>query len=358
MIRFRRFSPYVAQLMVFFGVAVLISAPVRKRIPQSSTALEQTLSTLYMAIDPDMPGPLLYPEPEFTWGTENTVFWNRDSVQALIDSMNVTLIAFEVEARFNDTELWGFVDSDVDSARFQSLPEGVPVDYRLRYYARTAAGLFRMSRWSPDERSIQDQQPPTLHSWTIPDLQEPRRLDWITGNTVWNHVVASDSVYGKVMHIAVHEESEGISETTYYDIETPVVHIDTLVPYPLFSQANTLLELSVWVVDVAGKPSADTLSQTLFWWPFEEEPAPIICYPNPFRPSEGEISVIKVNAPGITRARVFDPFGELVAVLDKPLSRLFFEWDGRNQSGRAVARGGYVLVVDGHEDMYCKIAVY
>jgi len=100
------------------------------------------------------------------------------------------------------------------------------------------------------------------------------------------------------------------------------------------------------------------MHQTLFWWPYEEDPSEIICYPNPFSPTAGEISVIKVNSPDITKARIFDPFGNLVAVLEKPASRFFFEWNGQNQNGDPVARGGYVLVVDGRNELYCKIAIY
>jgi len=229
------------------------AAETRKQTLRSTASLEQTLSNLSAMIDPDMPNPLLYPEPEFTWGNQNTVFWNVDSIQALADSMNVTLIAFEIEAQFGTTILWGFVDANIDSALFHSLPEGVAIDYRLRYYAQTVTGQFRMSDWSPSERSIQDQEPPQLKSWEIPDLQQTQSLDWITGNILWSHVMASDSIYGKVMQIALHEESEGQSQTTFYDIETPSIAVDTLVPYPLFTPPNTVLNLSVWVIDVAGR---------------------------------------------------------------------------------------------------------
>lgn len=330
----------------------------RTQMVRTNPALEQSVIGLSAMIEPDMPNPLLDPEPEFTWGSRNTVFWNPDSVQLLADSMGVTLIAFEVEATFGTTELWGIVEAHVDSALFHSLPEGVPIDYRLRYYARSAGDVYRMSHWSPSERSIQDQDLPTLHAWDIPDLQQTQRLDWITGNTIWNHVIASDSVYGKVMQIALREESDGMSQTTFYDIETPSMAVDTLVPYPLLTPSNTTLNLSVWVIDVAGKASLDTMHQTLFWWPYEEDPSEIICYPNPFSPTAGEISVIKVNSPDITKARIFDPFGNLVAVLEKPASRFFFEWNGQNQNGDPVARGGYVLVVDGRNELYCKIAIY
>lgn len=334
------------------------SLSVRKQVIQSRSGLEEAISGLSAMIDPDMPGPLLYPEPEFTWGSENTVFWDSDSVQILADSMDAVLLAFEIEASFQTTVLWGFVDADVDSARFHSLPEGVSINYRLRYYARTSTGQYRMSHWSPAERSIQDRQAPVLKSWDIPDLQQTQRLGWIVNNTVWNHIVASDSVYGKVMQIAIREERDGLSQITFYDIEIPCVAVDTLVPYPLLAPPNTILNLSVWVIDVAGKASADTLHHTLYWWPYDQDKSRVICYPNPFCPGQGEISIIKVNAPDVTRARIFDPLGNLVAELDKPASRLFFEWNGLNQSGHPAARGGYVLVIDGQQDMYCKIAVY
>jgi hypothetical protein len=71
----------------------------------------------------------------------------------------------------------------------------------------------------------------------------------------------------------------------------------------------------------------------------------------------GETSIVQINVPDITLARIFDPFGQLVRVLEKSGTSEFFEWDGRNGSGEIVSRGGYICVVDGYEKLYCKIAV-
>jgi flagellar hook assembly protein FlgD len=65
-----------------------------------------------------------------------------------------------------------------------------------------------------------------------------------------------------------------------------------------------------------------------------------------------------VDDPGTSRVRILDPFGNLVkSLVKKASSDIFFEWDGRNERGDIVASGGYLCVVDGKRQLYCKIAV-
>ena len=80
-------------------------------------------------------------------------------------------------------------------------------------------------------------------------------------------------------------------------------------------------------------------------------------FPNPFNPGRDEKSIIKVSGPGITKGRIFDPFGNLIKTLVKHESDIFFEWDGCNELGEIVANGGYIFAVDGKQSLYCKIAI-
>lgn len=310
------------------------------------------------ALEPTLPQPKIHDEPVYTKGNFNTVTWESEPVIFAMDSMNKKLLVFEVEAQLDSTLLWGFVDVGIDSATFRYLPEGMPIVYRLRYYARNLNGEYEISFWSNPVQSIQDFSLPILNSWLIQDMQRSAGYDWIVGQSTWARVTASDSIFGRVMQIAINEKSLCTDDTTFYDIEHPTVFVDTLIPYPILTPANELIEMSVWVVDVAGQIS-ESQTQEFFWWPHTaEDQASVICYPNPFQPSAGEMSVIKVNRPGIKKGRVFDPFGNLIAVLNKSERDLFFEWDGRNQRGDIVSRGGYIFLVEADKDMVCKIAVY
>jgi len=308
-------------------------------------------------LDPTLPAPRLVEEPEYTWGQENTVYWYGDSVRTKLSDMGMVLLFFEVQARFDETELWGFVDANVDSATFTDLPEGIPVEYRLRYFAQDTAGAYAMSLWSAPEISIQDVRSPVLLKWEILSLQSGESIDWVIGRTIQNRVEASDTSFGKVMAVAVHEKSDTIDDTLFYDLELPGNHVDFIFPYTMWSPEKEPATLHLWVVDVAGQQS-EKVSTTLFWWSDEKEEEKMVCFPNPFNPEEGEISTIKVDDPDVKEARIFDPFGNLIRVLRKEVpSNFFFEWDGTNANGDFVSNGGYLCVAEGKTQLYCKIAV-
>ncbi len=346
-------------ILGFVVSSISVNAAGRRQIDFQSarSQLNAQIFVMRTQLDPTLPAPSLNDEPEYTRGSQNTVYWNSSDVEGELSSTDYQLLVFEVEAQFDSTQLWGFVDVGVDSATFQYLPEGFRISYRLRYYAENPSGAYEMSAWSQPVQSVQDFSLPVLRAWNIQDLQRSTGPDWVVGQAVWIRVVATDSLYGSVMQIAIQENSRFVDDTTYYDIERPTVFVDTLVPYPILTPANEPMTFTVWVVDVAGQNS-NSVSKELFWWPDGEEDPSVLCYPNPFSPSAGEQSVIKVNRPGFQKGRIFDPFGNVVAVLAKQPDALFFDWDGKNQEGKAVARGGYIFVIDGRQDLYCKIAVY
>jgi len=333
----------------------------RVQVWKTPGKVEALLWKMSMDIEPTLPPPRLVPEREYTWGWENTIYWYGDSVRTELSQIGSTLLFFEVRANYGDTELWGIVDDvDVDSATFPfpNLPEGIPIEYRVRYFAQDSVGAYQMSYWSPPETSIQDAEPPVVDRAKsgVLGLEESGGKKWVSGPAIQIRVAASDSTFGKVMQIAIREKSTLVDDTLFYDIDTPSMDVDTVILYTMRSPQKILVTLSWWVYDVAEQPSLQQ-SVSIFWWPPEESKDRLICFPNPFNPEQGVVSTIKVGAPEITEAEIFDLFGNLVRILHKDASASFFEWNGRNGKGDMVSKGGYLCVVKGNSQLYCKIAV-
>jgi len=304
--------------------------------------------------------PKLIREPEFSFGTENTVHWPADSLESAVGADGRTLLFYEIQARYDAPDsaitLWGFVDAGADSASFTGLPEGLPIEYRLRYYARDAAGGFGLSFWSDSRVSTQDAHFPLLGSWDIIRLQKATPIAWTIGKTLTFRVSASDPPAGKVMEMIVHEKSESADDTVIFDIIPPKHEVDTVFStYTLRTPEHMPVTLTFWVRDLAGQFSTP-LSETLFWMPEKENR--MFSFPNPFNPSRQEIAVIQVPTSDLQKARIYDPFGNCVRILHKAdPSNAFFEWDGRNERGDLVANGGYLCAAEGRSGLYCKIAV-
>lgn len=318
------------------------------------------LPSLPADLDPTLPAPRLFREPEFTLGESNTLAWPADSIEIAAASAGLTILFYEIQASYDmdgTTEiLWGFISAGTDSAVFVGLPEGPPVSYRLRYYTRDDGGVFGLSHWSEPQVSIQDAHLPVLSRWELLGLQSGETARWIIGPALNHRITASDPPTGRVMEVFVHEKSESVDETVVYDIVPPRTEVDTVLTMnALRTPAHRPVTLSVWVRDRAGQPS-EVRSLDLFWIPVEE--FRMFSFPNPFRPAAGEIAVIQVPAADAAVLRIFDPFGSLVRVLRKSdTADLFFQWDGRNDRGDLVSTGGYLCVVEGREKQYCKIAV-
>ena len=206
--------------------------------------------------------------------------------------------------------------------------------------------------WSEPVKSIQDVSPPVVNALEIIELQESGGKKWVNHRTIQVRVNASDPDSGQVMQIAFREQGPYEDRMFRYDIEPPRTDVEMLIPYPLYAEEHQSITLEAWVVDVAGQISA-SLSETFFWWEYED----IVTFPNPFFPDRGEMTTITVEAPGVTEARIFDPFGDLVLILKKDVSQGYFEWDGKNSRGEIVSKGGYICILQTAERHYCKIAV-
>ena len=318
-----------------------------------SPKIQAYLEAMLAALDTTPPAPELLPEPEFTLGYSNTLYWNGDSIAAEASSQGWEILFYEISAYSTASgTLWGFVDADVNSATFHDLPTGITITYRLRYYALNTIGQYGLSQWSSNRHSIQDSRPPELLDFEILNLNVSGHVHWVSRKTIDIRIQAFDDDSGKVMQIAFKEHSQGQDQLFLYDIIPPSASVDTIIPYSIYAPAHELITLEYWVIDFAGQASKSS-SESFFWW----TPENMVCWPNPFNPTIGETSIIQINVPDITLARIFDPFGKLVRVLEKSGSTEFFEWDGRNGSGDIVSRGGYICVVDGYEKLYCKIAV-
>jgi len=334
----------------------------RLRAWKGGGAVQLERAILLQAPDPTLAAPVLEAEPEYTWGRANTLHWDITPVLTNCTALGHALLAFEIEARYllsgEVVTLWGFVDAAVDSATFANLPEGLAIDYRLRYFAQNGSGEYLMSYWSEIETSIQDLKPPVLHALSgVQAVQQIGLQRWIVGELARIRVVASDSTFGKVMQVSVEEVSETGTRLVRHDIIPPRLHVDTTLQHVLYAPMKTPFQLRVWATDVALQES-DPSVESLVWWPEDEGTGRLICFPNPYSPQGATEPVkIKVGVPNVSKARIFDPFGNLVITLRKQKEQPFFSWDGRNGQGDLVANGGYICVVDGKTDLYCKIAV-
>ena len=321
-----------------------------------SDDLTQIMNSLPLDLDSSLPAPRMLPEPPFTRGVDNTVYWYGDSVRTWAVENSMKLLFFEIEASYDDVELWAPVPSRMDSAVFKNLPLGVRIEYRLRYFTQDTLGQYWMSFWSDIVWSIQDDNPPILYLVEIVGLQTSGDIDWVIGPTIQLRVQASDPD-GQVMQIVIHEQSASENDTLFHPLEPPSDSVDTTIPYTIRSPAHELVTLSVWIIDVSGQDIGD-YSHTFFWWPDDEAEDKMVCFPNPFNPEIDGVTTIKVNDPRVDEARIFDPFGNHVRTLQKTaVTDISFEWDGKNGRGDAVATGGYICVAVGNTRLYCKIAV-
>lgn len=321
-----------------------------------SNSISSRYPSIPLDLQPTLPAPVLFREPEFSWGLSNALHWSSDSVSSILKPIGARLLFFEIQAVYPGNELWGFVETGVDSAQFVDLPESIRIEYKLRYYAQTGAGSYEMSHWSIPQYSIQDNHFPKLKNWDIAGLQKTFSGNWVVGRTISIHFQAEDSSGGKIMKVLLREISLSGDRTFQYDFQRPAVQVDTTIPYIISAPNHTEIELRIGVVDVSGQPSPME-SIRFFWWPPEGDTAGMICFPNPFNPESGQISTIKLDSPGHTEARIFDPFGNQIRVLYKESGNRFFEWNGRNDRGIIVSNGAYFCVLRDNQRLYCKIVV-
>jgi len=343
-------------LMLAFCFVAVARGDVRRTQAWTSDRITSLFPAVPMDLQPTLPPPQLIREPEFTWGLTNTLHWSSDSVIAKLKPLQVTLLFFEIQARYRDQELWGFVSTGVDSARFTDLPEGLSIEYRLRYYAKDVSGAYLLSQWSQPQTSIQDNHPPILERWDIVGMQKTLSGNWVLGRDISIHLKAVDNGGGKIMEAVLREIGPSLDSTRLYDFQNPKASIDTTLSYRILESENRIAELRMSVKDVSGKPSTPS-SISFFWWPSDVQDNRMVCFPNPFNPDRGQLSTIKLDRPGSVEARILDPFGNLVRVLQKQNDQLFFEWDGKNERGETVSNGAYLCVSKENQRLYCKIVV-
>ncbi len=341
--------------ILFFSILINFSYSQIKRIQAWDTPENIQLQLVFEStmLDIIFPAPKLLPEPEYSLDETNTIKWNNDSIHISLEELKITLIAYEVQACFNTSELWGFVDAKLDSATFINLPAAVPIEYRLRYIGIDSTGKYGLSYWSEPEISIQDKNPPSIHQLQIFNYQQGENEEWVLGNIVDYHIIASDSILGKIEKLCIRESSNFVSITDTIFIEPPVIYIDSDFSFSLNTPEKELLTLSFWVIDFAGRKSLE--KEFNFFW--ISSSSGMFCFPNPFNPKNGQTSVIKIENKNIEEVRIYDLFGNLIRKLKRSSNSYFFEWDGRNGRDEIVSTGGYICVVPGSRDLYCKIAV-
>ncbi len=357
----RKFVIYVLMFLFCYGLAAGTVHPALHQISECSIPahIKAMLFRLPAGLEPDLSAPRLKAEPEYTIGTINTLFWYPDSVNELLDSTEFTLLFFEAKALIDTSERWVFIEADEDSAAFYNLPEGVSISYQLRYYAQHTDGTYALSHWSAPESSIQDVDAPLLQrndSYVL-DTQIAGDQQWVFDRTIQIQIVASDSVAGKVSQVLINETSTSAQQQIAYDFPIPAVYVNDIIPLYLDSEPRQEITLTWWIYDVAGQKS-EPQTETIYLWPEgEERPSQVICFPNPVCPDQGEIAKIKIGLDDITKARIFDLFGNYIKTITKSSDTSFFEWDGKNSRGDLVAQGGYLCVIEGDNTLYCKIAI-
>ncbi|MFO7890264.1 MAG: hypothetical protein R6V04_07975 [bacterium] len=349
--------PFLCIIILFCFIVTHYSYSQQKRIQAWSTpeTIQQYSFFEKAMLDTIFPAPELLPEPEYSLNNINTIKWDNDSIQTSLEKLKASLILYEVQAVYNNIELWGFVDSNVDSATFMNLPAGVPIEYRLRYIGIDSTGQNGLSYWSEPEISIQDKNPPVIHKLHIADLQQGDNTNWVLGNTLHFFIIASDSILGKVEKIYIRESNDinSQADTTIINIEPPEIYINREFTYHLLASEQEQLHLDFWISDLAGRKSYKR-EFTLFWISSSSE---MFCFPNPFNPKKGEKSIIKIENKDVEEVRIYDLFGNLVRKLKRTWGNYFFEWDGLNGENEMVSSGGYICIVPGSSDLYCKIAV-
>ncbi|MBN1783182.1 hypothetical protein JW948_18750 [bacterium] len=321
-----------------------------------SVLAELNLAADPLAEDPDLPVPVLDHEKPYTRGVHNTVTWvdSMAGVYSRLQTMQRSIQFFAVEAAIAGADtVWGFVDGTESSATFTNMPEGVPIAYRIRYYAADLSGAFSISPWSRAEVSIQDASAPVIESIQIHGLQDICTNPWVLGPQIRIDIHARD-MNGQIMQMAIQEISDSVEWELFDNLDAhPRARVDTTLQYEIRTDANQTLTLNFWAVDVA-EFNSDTLRLQLFY----QIPDPAVtCFPNPFAPAHDRCISIKIEKENVQEAMIFDPFGNLVRVLRKATDVLVFQWDGTDEQGRPVSKGGYLCVIDGNRDLYCKIAV-
>ncbi|MBN2103095.1 hypothetical protein JW835_03545 [bacterium] len=324
---------------------------------QTPAHIEAVLIELMLEVDPELPVPVLDHEKPFTRGLNNTVTWmdSMDAVYEQLLDMQMTIQFWAVEARIAGIDtVWGFVDGPERSAAFLNLPEGIGIEYRLRYYAIEASGTMHISDWSRAEISVQDASRPEILTFDILQLQNIGDNPWVLGPQIEVHVQAMDTD-GQIMQIAIQEIGDEVDRVLFDDLDAhPRTVIDTTLQYTLLTDPNMPLTIKGWVVDVAEFYS-DTLEMQFFYMASDPK---VVCFPNPFVPYQDHCTVIKIENEEAQEAKIYDPFGNLIRILHKnSLSDMAFKWDGTNEQGHQVASGGYFCIINDDRDLYCKIAV-
>jgi hypothetical protein len=351
----------VALLIILFTGSVLFASHMkRKSTPSWVTPPHiQAVLTDSLIVSNDLPRPILDHIRPFSSGTDIVISWkdSMDQVYVVLNELQMTVAFFEVQSANtrNDSISWGFIDANENIAVFTDLVEGVLMEYRLRYYAWDTEGNLLISPWSRAETATQDLSPPEILSFELLNIQDYCTTNpWVIGPLIGMRVQARD-VNGQIMQLAIRENSSGIDQTLFDDLDNnPRTNVDTTIYYTLLTEPHQPITLECWVVDVAEHTAEDTFKIQFFYLLSDPK---VVCYPNPFL-LKNRCTVIKVEKPDVREAKIFDAFGNHIRTLRKDRETdLGFEWDGRNEKGDQVARGGYICIIDGDKDLYCKIAV-
>jgi len=84
----------------------------------------------------------------------------------------------------------------------------------------------------------------------------------------------------------------------------------------------------------------------------------VIIYPNPYNPKRHPTGVIIDNLTKVANIKIYTIVGELVREIDYTTEKGIITWDGKNDAGRNVASGVYLVFIDSPEGKKTvKIAV-
>ena len=280
---------------------------------------------------------MIYDEPEFTAGSSNEIFWKPIYLSA----------TYTVQC--SDDSTFSRVLQEKTTTDTSFVFNGLQDDGLYFYRVKAVDQFNREVNWSKVTASRQDMSPPSLNSFSLPNVESIEGKNWIYGSSeLAVQAEMTDKKSGKVQAVLMYQD--GVLQDTISFL--PQHHVETSFSRTLTINPNTAVEICLRVIDAAGNVS-EPVCKTIYWEPLKEN---IVAFPNPFNPNSGKSAIIRVKDSNVNDVWIYDYFGNLVRKLHKDTAAHDFFWDGRNGKGKIVANGGYLCVIHGAKDYY-KIAV-
>lgn len=220
-----------------------------------------------LVINDSIKPPVMYPEPKFTRGNSNTVFWSSH--------YDTFYVQYDTTHSFDSP-----TTSPPVSDTFWT-PGNELVNGQTYWYRVLAKSGSEASHWSDSTSSTQDSVPPTIDSVRIP---EANPLGWCNDDTIHVYFTASDTsgIDSVQLYYRLRGESSWIpsSERSYRPDpitgESFYPSMPDSLPFTAVS-GDTCYELFLWAKDAAHAPEShgcDSVHLPCLTWKVEGNPRP------------------------------------------------------------------------------------